>query len=423
MSRGPREIGAPKASGPEEAKDAAHLRRLNLERVLAAAMAREGAFTRAELIEVTGLSAPTVGSLSSSLIRDGLLMDLGAGPSRGGRRPSRMEFNARHGFVAAIDLGPTRTRLGVADLRGELLVRRIVPTPHQGPTALLVSLARELQSLMADAGVQPNRLLAVGAGAPGVVDLARGMIVGLAPNLEGWSQVPMRDILADALSTRVVLDNDVNLAILGERWRGAARGHDTCAFLSFGTGIGAGIMVDGHLHHGHHFSAGEIGLMCMGPEYVHQDFGTHGCLETLAGLGALKAQWHPAESDGAGWIGSLFSAADAGDADARRTVDGVANFIGIAAANICTVLDPSLIVLGGALLAGGGLLERVKEIVARIIPMPATVVTTTLDKDAPLWGGLLVARTEARERLRRQLGHRRATMEKVSYTAERTTGR
>src|SRR5262245_30279499 len=120
------------------ARHAAHLRRLNLERVLAASMAREGAFTRAELIEVTGLSAPTVGSLASHLIRTGLLTDLGAGPSRGGRRPARMEFNATHGFLAGIDLGPTRTRLGLANLRGELLVRRIVPTPHEKPPSELL---------------------------------------------------------------------------------------------------------------------------------------------------------------------------------------------------------------------------------------------------------------------------------------------
>jgi glucokinase len=374
-------------------------------------MARDGAFTRAELIEVTGLSAPTVGSLASSLIRAGLLTDLGAGPSRGGRRPSHMKFNARHGFVAGIDLGPTRSRLGVADLRGELLARRIVPTPqHAGPAALLAVLARELRSLMDEADVPPARLLAVGAGAPGVVDLPRGMIVALAPNLEGWSQVPMRDILADALGTPVVLENDVNLAILGEHWKGAARGHDTCAFLSFGTGIGAGIMVNGHLHHGHHFLAGEIGLMCMGPQYVAMDFRARGCLETLTGLGALKAQWHPDESDGADWIARLFCAAESGDAAARRTLDEVATFIGMATANLCSVLDPSLVVLGGALLANGGLLDPVREIVGRIIPMPASIVTTSLDKDAPLWGSLLVAMTEARERLRHQLGHHRVTM-------------
>ena len=100
------------------ARHAAHLRGLNLERVLNVAMDRPGSFTRAELIEATGLSAPTVGSLTADLIRHGVVKDLGTGPSSGGRRPMFMELNARHRYVAGIDLGPTRTRLAVADLRG-----------------------------------------------------------------------------------------------------------------------------------------------------------------------------------------------------------------------------------------------------------------------------------------------------------------
>jgi glucokinase len=387
--------------------DAAHLRRLNLERVLAAAMTRQGAFTRAELIEMTGLSAPTVGSLTSSLIRAGLLVDLGAGPSRGGRRPSHMEFNARHGFVAGIDIGPTRTRVGIADLRGELIARRIVQTPlDRNPDHMLAAIAQELTSLMKDTEIPACRLLCAAAGVPGVVDPCRGVVI-LSPNLKGWSDVPMAEILADALQTRVLVENDVNLAVTGEHWKGAARGHDTCAFLSFGTGIGAGVLVDGRLHHGHHFLAGEIGLMCMGPQFVKPESAIRGSLEAIAGLEALKARWQAAQPGDGDWIAELFEAAKAGDRSAQQTLDDAATFIGIAAANVCSVLDPSLVVLGGALLAGGALLEPVRQIVSRFIPMPSAIVTTSLDKDAPLWGSLLVAMREARERLRNELGQRR----------------
>src|SRR5688572_4991735 len=109
------------------ARHAGHLRGLNLQRVLEVAMDRSGSFTRSELIEATGLSAPTIGSLASDLIHRGVLRDLGTGPSRGGRRPGFLEFNADHGYVGGVDLGPTRTRLAVANLRGERLADRIVP--------------------------------------------------------------------------------------------------------------------------------------------------------------------------------------------------------------------------------------------------------------------------------------------------------
>src|SRR4051794_36546209 len=110
-------------------RHAGQLRPLNLDRVLAFAIDRRGRFTRAEVIAATGLSAPTVGTLCAHLIERGVVADLGTGPSRGGRRPASMEFNARHRFVAGIDIGPTKTRLAVGDLRGEAVNLLVVDTP------------------------------------------------------------------------------------------------------------------------------------------------------------------------------------------------------------------------------------------------------------------------------------------------------
>ena len=393
------------------ARNAGHLRGLNLETVLSVAMQREGSFTRAELIEATGLSAPTVGTLVSHLMQTGIVKDLGTGPSRGGRRPSFMEFNARHGYVAGIDLGPTRTRLAVADLRGERLTDRIIPTPVRlGPAALLSRVAGALRALMEEAGAPIDRLLAVGAGAPGAVDREKGMVT-FAPNLHDWSHVPMRDILERALQAPVQVENDVNLAILGEHWRGAARGHDTCVFIFVGTGIGAGVLIDGELHHGHHFMAGEIAVMCMGPQFIDVDFGERGCFETLAGLHALAEHWPEAsQADPAGWVPSLFEAALAGDRRAKKVVDEVARLIAIAVANVGAVVDPSLIVLGGALFAQAeSLVHDVRKIVERIRRSPMEIVSSALGKEAPLSGCLLVAANDARQRLRHGLREARVS--------------
>ena len=387
------------------ARNAGHLRGLNLETVLAVAMQHEGPFTRAELIRATGLSAPTVGTLVSQLMQIGVVSDLGAGPSRGGRRPSSMEFNSRHGYVAGIDLGPTRTRLALADLRGERLADRIMPTPQRlGPQALLARIAGALRALMEETGVPPSRLVAVGAGAPGAVDRGRGLVTS-APNLQGWTQVPMRDLLEAALSAPVQVENDVNLAVLGEHWRGAARGHDTCAFVFVGTGVGAGILIGGELHRGHHYMAGEIGVMCMGPQYVDVDYGERGCFETLAGLHGLAERWPQASrQDPAGWVAGLFEAAMSGDRRARKIVDDTARLIAIAVANVAAVVDPTLIVLGGALFAQAeSLVHDVRKLVERIYPSPIEIVPSALGKDAPLSGSLLMAANDARERLRHEL--------------------
>jgi predicted NBD/HSP70 family sugar kinase len=391
------------------------IRGLNLERLLVLAMEATGSFTRAELMEATGLTAPTVGSLTEDLIKGGLIIDLGTGPSRGGRRPSLMEFNARHGVAAAVALGAAQTQVAIADLRGAVIDRVTMPTDVDCPPAqFLAEVAATVQTLMRRANVPKTRLLAVGIGVPGAVDPDQGVIVGVVPNLPGWSEVPVAEMLRRGLDAPILVGNDVNLAILGERWRGAARGHATCAFITVGTGIGAGIIVNGELHKGHHFLAGEIALMCMGPEYVGRDFGARGCFETLAGLKAIAVRWESAAADhrpaggasssrGDGWIETLFAASAAGDPHARAIVEDTARLISIATANLSVVIDPSLIVLGGTLIARAPILiDEVARIVRGIVPNPPRIVPSDLHEEAPLLGSLLVGIREAKARLRQQ---------------------
>jgi glucokinase len=391
-----------------EGRDSRHLRRLNLHRMLAVAMERMEPFTRAEIVQATGLSVPTVGTLSQALLKAGLLRDVGVGPSRGGRRPSFMEFDSRYAFVAGVALGAARTYAAVGDLRGERLAHRIITTPAVGPERLLAQLARWLRALLREAHVPKDKLLAAAIGVPGAVDRETGTVVALTPNLKGWNQVPVAEMLGHALPTHWTVENDVNLAVLGERWRGAAQGHDTCAFIHVGTGIGAGVIVEGNLHRGHHSLAGEIGLMCMGPEHVEIDYGSRGCLETLAGLSALASRWAGKEKEGRRErVAELFKAAEAGDRRARRLVAEAGTLIGIATANLALVLDPSLVVLGGALGSRGEpFLEEIRNVVGRIIPKPPALALSKLGREAALWGAMLVATTEARARLRARLDSR-----------------
>lgn len=387
------------------ARHPTHLRGLNIDRVLSIAIDRPGTFTRAELIEASGLSAPTIGSLTSHLIRTGVITDLGTAPSRGGRRPSLMEFNARHAYVGGIDIGPTRTRLVVADFRGARLGHEIVDTPQSlPPPQMLLRLAAAFKSLLRSAGVPVGRVIAVTVGVPGIVRPHDG-VVAFAPNLSGWHDVPLRDILTRELRTTVLIDNDVNLALLGEHWQGAAQGHETCAFVFVGTGIGAAILIDGALHRGHHDMAGEISVMCMGPQYVDRDFGTHGCLEALAGLDALKTRWtrRPA-SNHEHWIPALLEAAAAGDEQARQAVTETARFIAMATANVGAVVDPSLVVLGGAMFVQAeSFVDEVRRLVHQLARTPFEVVPAALGKEAPVAGCLLVAAVEARRQLRQRI--------------------
>jgi predicted NBD/HSP70 family sugar kinase len=394
-----------------EARHAGHLRTLNLERILTVAMDRPAALTRQELGQVTSLSAPTISILATDLLRRGLLRDAGAAASRGGRRATLVEFNARYGVVLGIDVGSFFTRLAVADLRGEILARRAMPTAARAePADLLAGVAVAARALLREPAIAGSTLMAVAAAAPGAVDRARGVVVALAPNLKGWHRVPMAEILGRSLGAPVVVENDVNLAVVGERWRGVARGHDTCAFLSVGAGIGAGIVIGGELHRGHHSLAGEIGLMCPGAEYAEREFGARGGLESMAGMKALGDLWATAAAPRAeGWIDDLFAAAHRGESRARDVVRQVGVLLGMATTNLALVVDPSLIVFGGPLLATGSpLLDETRRIVARIIPSPPQMLASELGHDATLWGCLLTAAHEARTRVRDGLRSKRA---------------
>jgi predicted NBD/HSP70 family sugar kinase len=210
----------------------------------------------------------------------------------------------------------------------------------------------------------------------------------------------MREVLERELGVPAIVENDVNLAILGERWKGAAQGHHTCAYITVGTGIGAGIIVDGVLHRGHHFIAGEIAFMCMGPQFV--DTRPHRCLESLASLRALADNARPGQHDAAHFVDDALRAN--GDRRLRKAVEDAAVLIGIAVANLSVVVDPSLVVLAGALMAEGlPVVPEVQRIVGQVVPAPPQIVLSALGKEAPLWGCLLMAADEARSRLRHQL--------------------
>jgi predicted NBD/HSP70 family sugar kinase len=396
-----------KAVSDAEARHPRQLRQVNMDRVLAAAIGRPGPLTRAEITAATGLSAPTVGSLSAALVKLGLLSELGRGPSTGGRPPHAVQFNARFGLVAGIVLGEATTRLAVADLAGETLAATEAVTPlDDGPEPLLAWMSERIRDLLSDARVPRERpLLAVSAGLPGAVDRERGTVVGLMPGFRSWEGLPVGASLGQQLGAPVVLENDVNLAVLGEYGRGAAQGHDTCVFIFLGVGIGAGILIGGELHRGHHSLAGEIAVMCMASEAVAGNLGSRGWLETFVGLDTIVRRWRPdAPGEMREQARALLQAVRAGDAGALQALDDAATLIGMAAAHVSLVIDPSLLVLGGPLLANGSeVLERVRAVVSRINPRPPKVVRSTLGEHAMLTGSLLVATQEARGRLRRRL--------------------
>jgi glucokinase len=202
-------------------------------------------------------------------------------------------------------------------------------------------------------------------------------------------------MLRRRLPVPVRVENDVNLATLGEMWRGAGRGRRHLLFVAPGTGIGGGVIIDGRLHRGAHHFAGEIGYSCPGPEHLEADYGLLGRLEALAsGPGLLRrarqrlGERLPADATAR----DVFEMARAGDAEAIALCEETATLIGIAVGNAVTVLDPEIVVFGGGLSREGeALLSRVREVVYRVVPVRPEIVISALGEDAQLYGAVLVA--------------------------------
>lgn len=370
-------------------------RRLNRVRVLNA-VRRMGPLSRADLTRRMGLSAPTVSALVADLVgEDHLLRWVGIGESSGGRRPALLAFNGEYGYIAGVDIGSRTLRVALADLEGRVVARHHEPTDPAGGERLVQQICLVIERVVTEAGVRPDRLLAIGAGAPGMTDVRTGRVIN-AVNIPGWLDVPLRSLLETRFGVPAVIDNDANMAALGERWRGSARDVADFVFIALGAGVGAGVIVGGRLLRGSNWSAGEISHIHLNWRGWQVDYGDQGFLESkvaeLAGGRSCSAR-DRAFSD-------IFGAVRAGDGAAAAIVEDLAAHLGTAIANIVAVLDPALVVFGGGVSqAGEQLLEPVRRVVGRIVPNVPRMEVTALGDEAQLYGSLYSASQLADRRL------------------------
>lgn len=385
--------------------DARGIRRHNGKRILDA-VRRHGPISRADLVHHAELSAPTVCAVVEDLVdRRGLLQNVGKGASSGGRRPLMIDFNAEYGYVAGVDIGSRALRFALADLRGKVVHRREERTPTASRDAILQRVAGGIRALFTESNRDPRKLFAVGTGAPGMTDVNEGRVIR-AVNLKDWTDVLLREFLQDEFGVPATVDNDVNMAALGEQWVGCARDCKNFVFIALGAGVGAGIVIDGRLYRGSRWYAGEISHMHLDYRRWEIDYGEQGFLESLAGAEAIARRGRRLRggtsrsvpfADGAAQV---FEAARAGDRAAQAVVQQVAVYLGTALANIAAVLDPSLFVFGGGIShVGDQLLDPVREVASRIVPNTPEIRLTTVGDDVPVFGSLFSAMQLADVRL------------------------
>lgn len=334
--------------------------------------------------------------------------------------PSSRSTSARSSssprFIVGIDLGGTNMVGGVLSEDGSRqLARRSIRTHAElGAAGVIARMVELAESVIADArasgGVERDQYLGVGIGAPGPLDRENG-IVRIAPNL-GWREVPVRQMVSDALRLPAELDNDANCATLGETWLGAARGARHVVGLTIGTGIGGGLVIDGRLFHGASDVAGEVGHTTIEAAGRRCGCGNLGCLEAYASGPAIAQRarealdgseaselWQLMDDDPASITAeAVYRAAQAGDSLARLIVRETAEYLGTGVANLLNVFNPELVVIaGGVTQAGDALFEPLRAAVRRRAFRPAVeacrIVPGTLPGTAGMVGAVAMFRS------------------------------
>jgi glucokinase len=363
--------------------------------------------SRADLVRLSGLTAPTVSAAITSLQRRGLVTTLGPGSSSGGRPPGLLEFNARQGCVIGIDIGGSNVRLALADLNGAIFGRwSSALKADSSPKVVTELIADGIAHVTQQQKVPAKNILQIAAGAPGITDAISGRVIS-APNLRSWQDVPLRDLLQDKTRIATTVDNDVNLGALGEGWCGAARKVANFIFLAIGTGVGAGIVLNGALHHGANWSAGEVGYLLL-PGLVADPPSTDhpGALESAIGGRGIEQNWleqvGPGDSPRATGI---FDLAAAGDSRARELLHETADKLAMAITNLSLILDLSQVVLSGGVGEHRTLLQATQRRLERNQFARPQLVASSLGGEAQLFGAVWLALQAAEEQ-----GYRRKTL-------------
>ena len=358
-----------------------------------------GPVSRAQIARETGLSKPTVSQALTTLERSRLVRQ--AGRSSGGKGPTALlyELNPAAGWVVGIDVGREYVRAAVADLTGRIVAQRRQVARARSARALITSIGSVARSAADAAGVKWRRITVAAVGSPGVFGSAGHPL--LAHNLPGWTREGVLDEIRTELATGVVFENDVNLAALGERWRGIGRTVDDFVFFHVGTGVGLGIVVGGELFKGANGAAGEVAYLPLAAADPHDRANRRrGALETAIGADGVLVTARRAGVRGVSSAADVFRAAREGDVKARKAVESVAEGIALGIAAIVPVLDPSLVILGGGIGRNADVLrEPIERELRAFSPFRPRIEPSALGEEAELMGAVSLALGAAQERL------------------------
>ncbi|QCJ41061.1 ROK family protein [Bacillus sp. S3] len=360
--------------------------------------------SRSEIAGKMKISKPTVSFLVDELIQEKWVFEKGIGEStsQGGRRPIHLYFNEKAAYIIGTDIGGTKVKIIISDLNGNIVAASSFQTEQYVHTGLLKKVAKEISVMIQKNDIDPQKILGMGAGVPGITETT-GIVVE-APSLN-WIRYPFIKEAARYLSFPIYVDNDVNVAALGEQWLGNAKHKENVLFIAIGTGIGSGIIIHNQLYRGSSNAAGEMGYMVTDKNDMKNEFQPifhrYGFLESVAGGKAIGdkltrvVQQHPDhplydQAKSGELTGEIaFVLAKKGDKIALKVIDEAIEHIAYGIINAASLLNPEVIILGGGVLKSSEfILPKLREIVDHYLPSSVELKVSQLGENAGVLGAV-----------------------------------
>jgi N-acetylglucosamine repressor len=308
------------------------------------------AIPRAEIARLTGLSPATVSGITADLIEENLVFEKESGDSSGGRRPIMLAINPNGGCVVGIKVMEDHALGALTDLEATPLGKQSYPLTDTSPAGVSQALSELVAELLKMSENPAPNLMGVGIGLAGIVDSGQGL-VRQSPFF-GWNDVPLRELIQNKVKVPVYLDNDVNTLAFAEKWFGAGRGIDNFLVVTFGRGIGLGIVSNGQFSHGTRGGAGEIGHTVVQPGGELCACGKRGCLEMYASEPAMLRQ--AGEAFKLGRLSTLPQTpeelvvlADSGETVAQEIFARAGQLLGQSIANLINIFNPQCVLING----------------------------------------------------------------------------
>ncbi|WP_165222918.1 ROK family transcriptional regulator [Affinirhizobium pseudoryzae] len=364
------------------------LRQLSVRAVMDVLL-QEGPTSRATLAKRTGLSKQTMSEVIRALEDAGWVQVNGIVSGKVGRSAVTYAVAEESAYGIGVDLGVTTIRIAVVSISGRIVHEIEHPTEGRAGEALIAYVQDLAEKLLHHAGIPFDKVLLGAVATPGVVDPQSGHLA-LAPDMAETGRLDVVRRLSEALGCPVVIENDVNAAALGESWKGCSAGLEASAFISLGTGVGLGMLVNGRLMRGARGAAGEIAYLPFGGDPYSEESLERGALESAIGVPTILARYRAGGGHQSTMPG-LLQEAEAGQEPARAVIRETARFAAFLILSVNAMIDPQTIVLGGNVGRHPLVLDLVRQELLRITRHRIDLQPSQLGSRATLVGAIAIA--------------------------------